>query len=427
MDAFPLPDWPVLRKGARVWVAYSGGLDSTVLLHRLHAAGVRHLRALHVHHGLQRSADDWARHCRAQCRALGVPLGVLRVAIDADDPAGPEAAARQARYTALRSRMRAGDLLVTAHHRGDQAETVLLRLLRGAGVDGLAAMRPLIDFEPGHLWRPLLALPRSVLQAYAEKAGLRWIEDPHNQSPRYARSYLRQDVLPRLQQHWPQAEASLARAAGHCAQSANLLDDLAALDLAALSDAATLRVGALLRLSDARRRNLLRYWVRERGYEAPSSAALERLERELLAAKEDAQPLLHLGRYEFRRYRDRLYLMAPLPPPPKRVVLPWNGQGRLALPPGCGELRAAGRRNSARPALQVRFPQGGETLRPAAAARTRTLKNLFQEAGVPQWQRLRTPLIYCEGRLVSVADRWLTADWIAELGRLGLQLIWTPA
>jgi tRNA(Ile)-lysidine synthase len=408
----------------RVWLALSGGLDSVALLHLLHAAQVPGLRALHVHHGLQSTADAWARQCRAQCRALGVPCTVLRVCIDPADAAGPEAAARAARYAAMRARMKPGDLLVTAHHRDDQAETVLLRLLRGAGVAGLAAMRPLTAFAPGQLWRPLLQTPRAEIHAYARHAKLQWIEDPHNHAPRYARSFLRQQLLPRLREHWPQADASLARAAEHCAEASVLLDELAQQDIAAMSQQDTLSVAALKALTAPRRRNALRYWLRKQGHEVPAATMLQRLDRELLEAKEDAQPLLHCGAYEFRRYRDRLYLMVPLPPAPSGVELRWNAKGRLALPPGCGALVSNARR--VRPIeLMVRFPHGGETLRSDGAARMRTLRNLFQEAGVPQWERQRTPLIYREGALVSVGCRWQTREWSEELNRRGLCIAWT--
>lgn len=417
----PMPPAP---KGARVWLAFSGGLDSTALLHLLHAQGIKGLHALHVHHGLQDTADAWARQCQAQCRRLKVPCEVLHVEIDPKDPAGPEAAARMARYKALRSKMGAGDVMVTAHHRDDQAETVLLRLLRGAGVAGLAAMRPVTTFASGTLWRPLLQTPRAGILAYAKSAKLKWIEDPHNHAPRYARSYLRQDVMPRLREHWPQADVSLARAAEHCAEATSLLDELALQDLGTLRRDETLDVAALQALSAARRRNALRYWLGERGFDAPAAAMLERLEREVLQARIDAQPLLNCGAYEFRRYRDQLHVMSPLPSAPSGIELAWDGTGRLELPAGCGVLTSTARKALLHP-LVIRFPGGGETLRTGGASRTRTLKNLFQEAAVPQWQRLRTPLIYSEGQLVSVADRWLSKEWSAELARRKLRIAWS--
>ena len=415
---------PALPKGARVWLGFSGGLDSTALLHLLHAQGIKGLHALHIHHGLQETADAWAKQCQAQCRKLKVPCEVLHVKIDPTDASGPEASARMARYNALRSKMNAGDVLVTAHHRDDQAETVLLRLLRGAGVAGLAAMRPVTLFALGTLWRPLLQTPRADILAYAKSAKLKWIEDPHNYAPRYARSYLRQEVLPRLREHWPQADASLARAAEHCAEANELLDELAQQDLNTLRRNETLGVVSLQSLSTARRRNAIRYWLNERGFEAPAAAMLQRLESEVLQARIDAQPLLNCGAYEFRRYRDQLHVMAPLPKAPRNVELQWDGKGRLELPEGCGALASSARKPLPH-LLTIRFPSGGETLRTGGASRTRTLKNLFQEAAVPQWQRLRMPLIYSEGRLVSVADLWLSTEWSAELARRKLRITWS--
>lgn len=415
---------PARAKGARVWLAFSGGLDSTALLHLLHAQGLPGLHALHIHHGLQDTADQWARHCQAQCRKLKVPCEILHVKIDPADPAGPEAAARMARYKALRSRMQADDVLVTAHHRDDQAETVLLRLLRGAGVAGLAAMRPVTGLAQGILWRPLLQASRAEILAYATSAKLKWIEDPHNHSSRYARSFLRHDVMPRLRKHWPQADASLARAAEHCAEASELLDELALQDLRGLRHDETLSVAALQGLSVGRRRNALRYWLGQRGFEAPSAAMLQRLEREVLRARIDAQPLLNCGAYEFRRYRDQLHVMAPLPAAPGEIELQWDGKNNLILPQGCGVLTA----NTRKPLpdlLTIRFPRGGETVRTGSASRTRTLKNLFQEAAVPQWQRLRTPLIYSKGQLVSVADRWSSPEWLEEMTRRKLRIEWS--
>lgn len=425
VKSLPLLPLPPLARGARVWLAYSGGLDSTALLHALASLSLP-LRAVHVHHGLQHAADDWARRCRAQCRALHVPLRVLRVNIAVNDAAGPEAASRAARYAALRAVLRPGDVLVTAHHQDDQAETLLLRLLRGSGVAGLAAMRELTPFAPGQLWRPLLHTPRATIRAYAAAQGLAWIDDPHNADPRYARSWLRAEILPRLAQRWPQAAESLARAAQHAREATELLDTLAADDLRAQGEThdAALSVSQLLALPAARRNNLLRYWLAQQGREPPSTQQLARLVREVLRARADTQPLLRIGDYELRRYRDRLYAMARLPPPPK-IELAWNAAGTLSLPPGCGALMSSARRGLPQ-ALTVRFPHGGERLRPAGDTHTRALKQLFQSGGVPPWQRARMPLIYRGDQLLSVADRWLDTDWAAELKRRRLNLRWQP-
>jgi tRNA(Ile)-lysidine synthase len=407
--ALPGIDVPPLAPGAVIHIAYSGGLDSTVLLHRLaqHSPRLR-LRAVHIHHGLQALADEWAEKCRRFAGSLGVAFELLRVQVDALDPAGPEGAARVARYEALRGLMQPGDVLATAHHRDDQAETVLLRLLRGSGVQGLAAMRPLREFAPGRLWRPFLELPREQLYGYAQQHGLRWIEDPHNRDPRYGRSWLRSELMPLLQQRFPQAGESLARTARLAGEAAQLLDELAAQDLAQTGEGEGLNVPALRTLSLARRHNLLRWWLRQRGFEVPAAELLERIEREVLAAAEDAEPLLAWPGCELRRYRTRLYAMAPLPPPPAaEAVQAWIAP-QLALPPGCGRLVLP---QPPPQGLSVHFPRGGERFKPAGSAHHRTLKNLFQEAGVPPWVRLRTPLVELEGELVYVAGIGASARW----------------
>lgn len=381
---------PELKRGATYWVALSGGLDSTVLLHRLKHDGVKPLRAIHVHHGLQKKADAWVAHCRRLCKSLKVPLTVERVTIPARSAVGPEGAAREARYTALRKNMRRGDCLVTAHHRDDQAETVLLRLLRGTGVQGLAAMRPLTEFLPGQHWRPLLDTPRAELLAYAQQEGLKWIEDPHNCDDRYARSWLRKNLMPELRQRFPSAQASLARAATHAAEAVELLDALAEQDSTAVTQQQTLSVSGLLALTPARRNNLLRYWIRQCGHAMPPAETLLRIETEVLRPPADAEPILSWGDCELRRYRDQVHLL----PRQRPAVLP-----KLKLPPG----------------VSLRLAKGGERLKPAGSAHTRSLKNLFQEAGIPPWVRQRTPLIYENDQPIAVLGLFHTARSL-ELG-----------
>jgi tRNA(Ile)-lysidine synthase len=412
-----LPPLPPLPRGARLWVAYSGGCDSTVLLQLLAQAAPRRLRAVHVHHGLQPAADAWPAHCRRVCRRLGVSLTLCRVEVDRRHPGGLEAAAREARYEALRGLMRPGDCLVTAHHRDDQAETLLLRLLRGTGVTGMAGMAPLAPFGPGRLWRPLLDTPRHALREHALGQGLEWVEDPQNRDPAHARSWLRREVMPRLQQRWPQAAESLARFSRHAAEANGLLGELAANDLRTAGGDGGLSIPAVQALSVPRRNNLLRHWLAADGRLPPSADLLERIGLELLAARPDGAPRLRHGDVELRRYRDRLYLLPLLPPVPKSVELPWSRRRELELPAGCGRLVLP--RASSRP-LTVRFAAGGEELRPAGARHRRSLKNLFQEAGVPVWVRQRTPLIWQGRELLAVADFWRAegapeAAWLHDL------------
>jgi tRNA(Ile)-lysidine synthase len=416
---------PSLPPGATVWAAFSGGLDSTVLLHRLWKEGLP-VRALHVNHHLQPAANRWVELCKETCAQLGVPIYVLDVKIDPNDPAGPEGAARAARYDAFTSLMKPGDCLATAHHQDDQAETVLLRLLRGSGVAGLAAMRAVAPFQGGTLWRPLLRQTRGALREYAERNRLSWIEDPHNQDPRYARSFLRHEIFPRFTQRWPQAIELLARTAEHCADAVELLDQLAAADLrkaAAPGKGAALSVQRLLALPRARRNNVLRYRAAAGGFELPPFDALARLEREVLRARPDGAPKLAWGETELRRFRDRLYLMRALPPAPEGLMLEWDGRRDLALPPGCGVLVAVRPARAELP-LRVVFARGGERLKPAGARFTRTLRNLFQEEAVPPWIRERLPLVELDGELAAVADRYETAALKRLRGQQGCRYAW---
>lgn len=414
---------PPLAQAATYRVCFSGGLDSTVLLHALAAAGVGPLAAVHVHHGLQAAAEDWVTHCRAVCAALRLPLQVCRVAVDGAAPEGPEAAARKARYAALRGVMHPGDCLVVAHQRDDQAETVLLRLLRGAGSEGLSAMRPLTPFAAGWLWRPLLGTPRGALRAWAQRRGLQWVEDPQNQDVHYRRVWLRREILPALRRVVPQCDAVLARTAEVLAADVEVLAEVAAADLRTVQDGATLSVRRLRTLSPARRRNAVRAWLAQRGFRAPDRAASETLDRDVLAARADAVPVLRLGGCEVRRYRDALHLMAPLSSAPQGV-LRWTLGSTLVLPAGCGRLRASGVPPDA---LEVRFPRGGERLKPAGQEHTRTLKNLFQEAGVPPWQRLRTPLVWRAGELAWVGGVAHSAEWQRWCDAYGWRMTWQPS
>lgn len=414
MSDLRLPSPPDTGPGARIWVAYSGGCDSTALLHLLAAAKTPGLCAVHVHHGLQVCADAWVRHCRALCGQWQVPLRVLRVRVIAAGE-GPEAAARAARYAALARLLAPGDVLVTAHHRDDQAETVLFRALRGTGIPGLGAMRPSEPFAAGLLWRPLLDVGRSQLRAYAQKRNLSWIEDPHNEDPRLARVFLRRQILPQLRTHFPAVNQSLARLARHAQATEPLLEALAFMDAESATAGDALLVPQLNALDDARRRNLLYHVWRRLGLPPPDETWYARLEREVLDARADAEPVLSCGGGEARRYRQGLYLMRSLPPPPGDAELEWTRGRRLLLPAGCGELRL--RRRLPAVAVAVRFARGGERLRPQGSRHRRTLKQLCQAAGVPPWLRTRMPLVYLDGELAAIAG-WWRSDRAVALGFL---------
>ncbi|NIP73702.1 MAG: tRNA lysidine(34) synthetase TilS [Gammaproteobacteria bacterium] len=411
----------------RYWVAYSGGADSHVLLHAMAGLGpglgAAKLRAVHVHHGLHPDADRWTDHCRAVCEALGVALDVVAVDARARRGQSPEAAARAARYRVLAERVGPAECLLTAHHMDDQAETVLLQLMRGAGPGGLAAMPRQRPCGAGLHVRPLLDQPRAALRAYAASHGLRWIEDTSNTVLDLDRNFLRHEVLPRLAVRWPALAATVSRSAAHCAETGQLADALAGLDLAAVRvpGGRHLSVSGLRGLDMARRRNAVRAWLRGRGFTPPSTVCLTRALHDLLGAAWDATPRVCWAGAELRRYRDGLYVMTPVFGHDPGNVLRWDLSGPLALPGLPGRLvaravRGAGLRRSDcdRGTVTVRFRQGGERCRPPGAGHRRTLKNLFQERGVPPWRRDRVPLVYIDDVLAAVVGYWLCEPFAAR-------------
>ncbi|HHH36150.1 MAG TPA: tRNA lysidine(34) synthetase TilS [Gammaproteobacteria bacterium] len=416
------------------WVAYSGGLDSHVLLHALASLRERlpgRLAAVHVDHGLSPDAPRWAAHCRAVCAGLDVPLELLHADAAPGRGESPEAAARAARYRALAGLMGEGDCLLTAHHQDDQAETLLLQLLRGAGPHGLAAMPFRNGFAAGSHVRPLLDFGRTALAAYAREAKLSWVEDESNFDTGIRRNFLRHQVLPLLRERWPRAAITLARSASHCADAAILLDRMAAADLENLGDkeGRRLHVPALRRLEGPRRRNLLRYWCRHVGLPLPRAAHLRRIEVDLLQSPPDRMPLVRWPGAEVRRYRDWLHALPPRDAFDATVVLSWNLEGPLPLPGGNGLLTARRIRGGGLRApdggagVEVRFRRGGERCR-MADGRHHPLKKLLQEKGVPPWERDRLPLIYVEGELAAVADLWICRNHAAAADEPGWRITW---
>lgn len=411
-------------------VAFSGGCDSTVLLHAL--ASLREelgapLGAIHVDHQLQPRSAEWAASCEATCARYGVPCVVARV--DARPRAGEsrEAAARRARYAALAGALIPGERVVTAHHQDDQAETLLLQLMRGSGPRGLSAMPEVVPFAQGDLVRPLLGFSRAALCRFARNNALTWVDDPSNVDTVFDRNFLRREILPRLEGRWPALTEVLARSARLQAESSHLLDELAALDLreAALSPG-SLSVARLLALEPPRRRNLLRYALRRRGLPVPGHVTLERILTEVLTARPDAEPRVAWPGAEVRRYRDALCFMAPLETPPPHWSSPWNGTTPLTIP-CAGSLHATtakGQGLAARGSMEVRLRTGGERCRPQDRGHTHLLKKLLQERGVPPWERERLPLVYIGGDLAAVADLWICENFVAKPDESGLLLHW---
>lgn len=415
------PDPPLL-------VAFSGGLDSTTLLHRLaNDPSFRRsrLRAMHVHHGLHAQADAWAAHCQRFCDALGVPLRVIRVEVIRDSGEGLEAAARQARYAAIRDMLEPGEILVTAHHRDDQAETFLLHALRASGPDGLAAMRAWRAFAQGWHWRPLLQTPRSALFAHAQEHGLGWIEDPSNADTGFDRNFLRQRVLPLLRERWPHADAAFARSAGLNAEATALLaeEDARALAATATLDACTLSVPALLALTAPRRARVLRRWIRRLGLPPLSSEGLARIETGLLPARADAEARFDWHGATIRRWRDLLHASPLRPPLPSTWRQDWDGRLPLVLPDG-GTLSLEGA-NALPSPVHAHAREGGERIVLPGRAHSTTLKNVLLDLGVPPWTRDVLPLLSTPaGELLAAGDLAYSAGFDAWLRGHRARLVW---
>lgn len=415
-------------------VALSGGLDSSVLLHALAALRERApapgLRALHVNHGLQPDASAWAEACRALCRRLELPIEVIELSLAPVRGASVEAEARDARYAALAARLHPGEWLLTAHHRDDQLETVLIQLLRGAGIAGLSAMPELARFGGGWHARPLLDVDRAALEAYATRHALDWVRDPMNDSTRFDRGWLRAEVLPAIRQRWPAAAATVARSASHLAEARVLLDELALADAAGIVAGGRLALAGLQRLSRERQVNLLRWWIRSRGLRPPPAARLRAALRELPGARPDAAPAVRWPEGELRRFRGCLYALHPLPELPELPDERAAAVDVLDLGPGLGtfELVAGdqgGLRLPLSPAPVIRFRAGGEGLRTHPGRPRKRLKDLCREAGIVPWMRPRLPLVYVGERLAAVGDLWIDADFAAPPGVPALAPVWS--
>ncbi|MDH4259408.1 MAG: tRNA lysidine(34) synthetase TilS [Gammaproteobacteria bacterium] len=415
-------------------VALSGGLDSSVLLHAL--ASLRadnpglNVRAVHVNHGLQSEAAAWVRACEALCRSSELELQVLHLELKPAPGESIEAEARNARYEAIAGILNPGEWLLTAHHRDDQMETVLIQLMRGAGVAGLAAMPGRARLGAGLHGRPLLEFDRAELAAYAELNGLSWVSDPTNSAARFDRGWLREQLLPRLHERWPQAAATVSRSARHLAEAGRLLAALAESDASCLLDKGRLAVDGLRRLSRDRQVNLLRWWIREQGLGSPSAARFETIMLDLMEARADAEPVVRWESGELRRYRDRLYAMHPLVEPPA-VPLRFDPRapGGIELGSGLGRIvLVAGDQGGLDPAslqdIVIRFRAGGESLRPHPARPRKRLKQLCQEAGIVPWMRERLPLLFIGSRLVAVGDLWFDADLAVAPGTSALKPVW---
>ncbi len=410
-------------------IALSGGVDSVVLLSlaaALRTSSQCAVRAIYIDHGLQHQSAQWGDFCSSFCASLDVEFASVAVTVDLQSGLSPEAAARDVRYDALCEQLQPGEYLCTAHHADDQAETLLLQLFRGAGVSGLASMPELRKFGEGYLLRPLLHCSRADILRYASDYALHWCEDPSNTDLNYDRNYLRNELLPSVAQRWPQVLSNISRSASHCAETMELLRNLAELDLvdtgadsgagsgmhtgadASAAGSLPLSVVHLKTLSEARKKNLLRYWIGHHGFQNPSANQLQQILNDLVSTDDEgAQGRINFGAAQIARYQETLFIaerdsFEPL----ADFEYHWEDTSvPLVIPELNWRLDVSSQQNLkayAGQPLRVRNRRGGERWRPDPAGHSFSVKSLLQQRRIPPWQRSRIVLVFCDDKLVDI-------------------------
>jgi len=405
----------------KTWcLAYSGGVDSQVLLHLLSLSKLN-VKAVYIDHGLQSQSADWANHCLQQCKQLAIPFQIIKVDASAVRGESPEAAARSARYGALKTCIKSSDCLLTAQHQDDQTETILLQLLRGAGAAGLSGMPEIAEFSSGWHARPLLNISQNQIIDYAEFNDLCWVEDPSNQQINYDRNYLRHSVMPELQQRWPSLNKTLSVFASQQAENTKLLNVLAAQDLSlSLVDESRLNIKQLNKLDDARLRNVLRYWIKSINKLMPSRAVLEQIVQQIKNNSHDSAVLVSWANVEIRCFRDELFCLNKISHDAAQIYN-WDLKDDLVLSSiekKLSLIKTDSDNNKfvldasiLKLPVTVRYRQGGEKIKPAGRNGSHDLKSLFQESAVPGWQRDKIPLLYVGDDLVAVVGYWIADSY----------------
>ena len=426
----------------RWWLAVSGGLDSMCLLHLVKqmqhntSLTLPAVHVLHIHHGLQADADRWQAFVAEQSQSYGFPYQCVKVTVDAQlqQQQGLEAAARAARYKVFAETIETDDVVILAQHANDQVETLLLRLLRGAGVAGLGAMRQHRPLGKGHVQRPLLSVTREALVVYAQEHHIQWCEDPSNADDDFDRNYLRHQVMPLLQQRWPDL-CKRVETTSHIMQGTqDLLLQLAQEDYQQLTpqppaSKVGLSVTSLLALSLERRHNLLRWWLHQLGEPAPDFLSLQHIDQQVLLAGADRQPCFTLTQGELRRAYGKLYWVASQQSityeEPSQVLQEWvwdasvTGSEPIATATGFLHPVMGGLNLQIGDCIRITKRQGGERCQPQGRAHSQSLKKLLQEYQIPVWQRDNLPLFWVNDCLAMVGDLWICEGFSAAQGELG--------
>jgi tRNA(Ile)-lysidine synthase len=413
------------KSANQVFVAFSGGVDSHVLLHLCASTAALNnkLTAVYVHHGLQKQADYWAKHCKEIARQLSVSFCMLSVDARQRPGESPEETARNLRHQALQSLLGENDVLLLGQHREDQLETLLLQLFRGAGLPGLAAMPEKISLGKGLLLRPMLDISQKDIKAYAAEHKLSWIEDPSNFENDFDRNYLRNKIIPLIKNRWPAADKTVFRSAKHCAQAEQFISRQAeSLFPAVYNDQeGTLSIAGLQKLSDYEQTLVIRMWLYKTGKKNPSEQLIRQITQELMLSRQDGNPQLQWQHYTIRRYQDKLYCLPnvsaidygeTLTWPPDLTILHLPNNGFVQITPSSSGIDAELWRKSAQ--KEVRYRQGGESIRLPGREGRHQFKKLFQEAAIPPWKRENVPLLFLDDKLAVIGNYWISAEFYSE-------------
>ena len=425
MSYSPLePSLDALPGSGPVVLAFSGGGDSICLLHQAHGLTQnRGLIAVHVDHGLDHGSAERATGAMELAAGLGVDCRIERVKVQRSGSL--EANARVARYAALARHIGADGVLLTAHHADDLAETMILRLLRGAGIAGLGGIPRQRRFAGGWLVRPLLNWDRAAIERYLHEHELDWISDPANDLPTLDRNFIRHEVLPLLKTRFPGAIGAINRSAELQRAALHSLNAIAVEDLAqAQPSSRRVHYASLARLDPFRRSEAVRLWCIQQGLAPPPGARLDEFLRQAQVCAEDRLPELRWGTACMRCWREWLWLDSDCPAPAESWQLDWREGLEIALPSPCGRLELDGPAEGLPRGLSVGPGQPGDRIRLHIGSGRRRVKNLMQELGIPPWQRALWPRLYQDARLVAVGDRWLDPDFAGLLRQNRLRLVW---
>jgi tRNA(Ile)-lysidine synthase len=432
LDCFLAPWKQIIDSAPQILVGVSGGMDSMLLLTLLREqVDPQRIKAIHINHGLSASADQWQTLVAEYCDQIGVSFYAQKVVVTASGD-GVEAAAREARYAVFERLLEKGGLLILAHHGDDQVETVLYRLLRGAGSKGLAGIPASRPLSEGTLIRPFLDFRKKDLEREAQDRGLQWIEDESNSDNSFDRNYLRNKVIPLLSGRWSEYAQSVTRSAVLSGQADQLSKDLAIEDLHSLDSREeragwSISIASIKSLTKLRQKNILRYWSEIHGLSAPGPKIIDEILSSVLEARADASPQVIWQSQCWGRFQERLYLLKRGSAEIQHQPLEWDLQSSVRLSDGSELQREVceGRGITAEiDTVQVRYRRGGERCKPIGRNHSNSLKKLLQEYQLPPWLRDRVPLLYVEDQLIAVGDLWICEGWGAGAGEKGLNITW---